>query len=373
VLFRSKSFDTNQRGDPYLESPLPSRIIYSPYTIPGEAEHKILDIYHSGLIEEASPIRPSEKDKITHILYGKDGDLLLLSMLASVDNIIVVRESFANMVDIEKLKYNLSRNSVHPHDFITIMSFVGNDFVPRHPSFKLIQLSMQDVFEAYGAVRDNVHRLFREARLETPEIILTEPGNGIIWKNMGMLIKELAKREIPLFGKIISANSKPRKEGGFTNPSELLKKSTRQGEGGSIIFSYVNYRKFWYDNAIGIKGLDWDPSLPNTKGDIENINFLKRFLGDVNLSYDDEDIEDMCINYLRMFSWIQRYYFYGDAKWDMYYPYHHAPLLSDLDKVLDIYMEKFGDDKLDKSLNDVKSENPDYKNEIGGDYNSYHQ
>lgn len=325
------------------ETVLPGHVIYSSYRVPGEAEHKIMDIYFSGQINQ-TPIPEDQKGPVLNILYGKDSDLVLLSLIAAVNNIIVVRESYYDMVDIEAFKNSLGYSGIGIRDYVTVMSFIGNDFLPRQPSMKMVKYAIDDIIDVYRETKTEYNRLLEENDIDLVENILTD-DEGIIWASMSMFIEKLSKKELEFFGKVISNNDN------FKQPSHLLRKSVEEVEGYYEFDFEGKYKKLWYDNALGIKSND---------------QLLIDLLGEeVDLSYDEQDIDVMCSEYLKMFSWVQRYYFYGDVKWDMYYPYHYAPLISDINA----FLSKHKIETIEPVLNKVISSDP----KIKGDYNMLHQ
>lgn len=336
--------DTDREGQKktYNEAVLPGHVIYSSYRVPGEAEHKIMDIYYSGQIDE-SPIGEDEKDPVVHVLYGKDADLILLSLIAPINNIIVVRESYTDLINIEALKESLGSYGISPRDFVTIMSFVGNDFLPRQPSMKTVGHAVDEIMGIYTKTKTEYNRILQENNMEFTDSILSD-NQGIIWASMSIFIRLLAEKEISFFGNVIANNDK------FRHRSVLLDRATETTSEGISLYP-DKYRELWYNNALGPKG---------------DLTLLKELLGDeVDLSHTQNDIDHMCKEYLLMFSWVHRYYMYGDCKWSMYYPYHYAPLLKDLDE----FLKSLEGNEADETLNEVVSETPLIK----GNYNMLHQ
>jgi 5'-3' exoribonuclease 1 len=43
-----------------------------------------------------------------------------------------------------------------------------------------------------------------------------------------------------------------------------------------------------------------------------------------------QDLKKLLVNYLEGMQWVLLYYFKGCPHWRWYYPYHYAPLISDL-------------------------------------------
>lgn len=110
---------------------------------PGEGEHKAM-----------SMLRSVEKDKRkSHVIYGLDADLIILSLLQDVDELWLFREA----VECGEVQYNESNQEEYAYfsihklreiltegkdkdyllDYCMAMSFLGNDFLPHGMSLKL--------------------------------------------------------------------------------------------------------------------------------------------------------------------------------------------------------------------------------------------
>lgn len=104
-------------------------IIFSKDTVPGEGEHKLMDLFREGLLAKQG----------NHVIVGSDSDIIVLSTLQEADNIYVMREArdegmedswvsvkFIKLYIMDRLRY-----CKYPfHDFATMICFMGNDFVP---------------------------------------------------------------------------------------------------------------------------------------------------------------------------------------------------------------------------------------------------
>ncbi len=142
---RSGRFDSNCittgtdfmiRLDQYLQrwletngSSLAPQVIYSGHRVPGEGEHKIMELYRCRW--------EWQRPEMVHCLYGLDADLVMLSLAAPVTNVYLVREDIENIVNIEALKRGLvqtmgrrRRTGTEVMDFLVIMTLFGNDFLP---------------------------------------------------------------------------------------------------------------------------------------------------------------------------------------------------------------------------------------------------
>eukprot|EP00494_Astrolonche_serrata_P024136 UN24394 len=116
--------------------------IFNDCNIPGEGEHKIQDYLRCQ--ENSDPISMNEN----HVIYGRDADLFLLSMVRKQSKIYILRDERTDrfgewlLCDTNKMNKLLARELTNCNmeddiqrnkvlaDFVLIASFLGNDFVP---------------------------------------------------------------------------------------------------------------------------------------------------------------------------------------------------------------------------------------------------
>jgi len=85
------------------------KIILSDSNVPGEGEHKILDY-----------IRDNKEEKMIDVIYGLDGDLIMLCIITGKENVFLLRETieFGNKIHVEGFKFlylsigNLTQNLI---------------------------------------------------------------------------------------------------------------------------------------------------------------------------------------------------------------------------------------------------------------------
>lgn len=109
-----------------------NKIIFSPHTVPGEGEHKIMDF-----------IRLEPYKKVC--MFGPDGDLIMLGL--SLENpFILLKEDMYNYdkfytIDITKLRSDLT--IFPPLNFVFMGMLLGNDFLPKLEMFFSIDIGIK--------------------------------------------------------------------------------------------------------------------------------------------------------------------------------------------------------------------------------------
>ena len=301
---------------------LPRKVIYSSHLEPGEGEHKIMDYYRAGEVSDGQTIDQGG----VHILYGLDADLIMLSLLAPIDNIYLSREDVNEVVSINELKQYLITRGNNPDaidDFVVMMFLIGNDFLPHIPALEELSETIDMLLTIYS---QDTYTLTRLVDNDTKR-------REINWTEMGRFIKAVAQREDDLLAKL---SVRP-----FKYPSRFLQ--------GALIdnqFYPQNFRSLWYQNALG------------TRGSSEFVTALQQIIARYIPDYRDyllnpitaqtvittisnvtaERVEQMVNDYLKTMSWVYLYYREGTTavNHDWAYPYYHTPMISDIASVLEL-------------------------------------
>ena len=283
--------------DEYLQSFFPSllkkfpvKLFYSSHLVPGEGEHKIMDYYRSGQLTAGN-----------HVLYGLDADLIMLSLLAPINNIFLSRENERQVIDIERFKLWLKERykGISNDDFVVMIYLLGNDFLPRHLSLKDIDKTVLLLLDIYSKIKLTLIK-----------------NDEINWSDFRILIAELAKLEDKAIHSLYDDKN--------LNEIKVLTKSVKTNK-----FYPALFRKLWYDQALGFKG---EPEYVKFINDLINEGFEDQ----ISFAVTDKMITDMCQNYLQMVSWSYLYYKQGlkAINTDACYNYYYAPTLKDLVKTL---------------------------------------
>nr|QBK90543.1 MAG: XRN 5'-3' exonuclease [Pithovirus LCPAC104] len=255
---------------------LPKKVIYSSHMVPGEGEHKIMDIirYENQIIGNKN-----------HVIYGLDADLIMLSLLAPLDNIFLVRDK--DIIDINLFRKIINETMGSIDDFVILTFFLGNDFLPHMPSLEDYSKSIDIMIDLYNSS-------------EKRKFVLNDDIDIVSLTNFLLKIEE---KEKELLNHESSRN--------FTYPSKLydnslIEKTIRIGDFQTSkikTLDFNKFRKLWYKNEF--------------KKNDENIM---------------ENIESMIYEYLKGIFWNYRYYKFGTSKvnTNWFYPYYHSPLFSDI-------------------------------------------
>ena len=284
-------------------------IHFSPATVPGEGEHKILDY-----IREQMAIDPSFVND-THCICGPDGDLLMLALDTHLPKIFLFREDLGavgayDFIDMGMVREALvevlgTSPAVASHirtvddasnDFTLLGFFVGNDFLPKIRMFLFLRDGLELMIKTY---RNQVSGANREG----PSSRYLTFGNQISQDGFATFVETLARDEVQYIFDQISAEYEDPKLRNITLEQHIV--STAEGKMKRLDFP--GYRKAYY-----------------AKADISDVN-------DAGVS---RGIEKMCIAYLRMIAWVYQYYITGLPSWQNFYAYGYAPLVTDLAKVL---------------------------------------
>jgi 5'-3' exonuclease len=286
------------------------KIIFSTAETPSEGEHKLLQ-----------HIRNSNNN-YKYVVYGLDADLIFLSLSANKDNIYLMRESneinknnkeIFNLVDIDILKNCIieqvsdimSKNDLEKdkiiRDFIFICYFLGNDFLPHIPSIDI--------------------KCFDKNNINGLDLVLQAYANTYESLNQYLII----------YDNKIEYNIE------FL---QLFLDYLSSFEEEFFIKMYNNKKKFYR--------IESNDSYEMEKNKIENLLF--KIDDDIELGKDDKEsykfryyskyynseinqkelIKYSCYKYIEGLIWVANYYFNKCKSWDWYFPFDHAPFISDL-------------------------------------------
>jgi len=291
-----------QRWIVAYQATLPPKVIYSSHMVPNEGEHKILDLMRSGEISGEG----------AHVLYGMDADLIMLSMLAPLNNISLMREDIRDVIDIDAFKQVIQaelRTETAIHDYVVMMFMIGNDFLPHSPALEDMDLSIRTMIDVYKKTGRSITR-----------------DDDIEWEGLSSFLTALASYEPKLLEHEATRDVKypSRMLAAASTRTEKIEEGTKMLIGKKITFStvldYNVFRGAWYQNEL----------LP------KDLTVFRKVLPGYNFGITTEKVVNMCREYLIGMAWVYNYYIKGTEaiNSDYVFRYHHTPLLSDVAAVL---------------------------------------
>ena len=278
----------------YKSENLPRNTIYSSHNEKGEGEHKIFEFARQGKI----------KGNGSHVLYGLDSDLIILSLLSPLEKIYLMREDYSSVVDIQILRKLIKTEFEFKgcdqerllKDFSVIVMFAGNDFLPKLPSFTETRDFIEQFTIIYKSNKEHI----------------IDSTNKINFRVLMKLFEKYDERYN--LEKVINEDL-------HAYPYNEILESMSENDIDMKLFEAK-----WYNKQFK----------PRT-------NELNKFYKDKKY-FDGSDIAKMCIEYLKTMGWVYRYYTDGHLSVSNthFYPYIYAPMADSIKTMLE---KLFKDDK----------------------------
>lgn len=298
-------------------------LTYSSFAVPGEGEHKIMDVM-------------SNLEEKNIALYGQDSDLVLLCMsqlLKKNNEIDLVTTFTSNTLRRLYEKHNIPekkrKNLVYKSraclnvnafttalrsylgerpnsiaDFIFCMSVLGNDFVPR-------PLMMLQARTGVKLILDALIELF-------PRQYEMSEGYSVF--------KAYSSRDYIFKNEVVSWQN-------FAGFLQIL--CGEKGEKEYEAISQTEATTLPQVIEVGLENGEWT----RRSGKTIRKEWYRIALGD---DHEDTDISEMSVEFLKGISWVSKYYFGGQdsTTWNWCYPFDYAPFMFDLLQELLILLEQ---------------------------------
>jgi 5'-3' exonuclease len=317
-------------------------VVFSDWSQPGEGEHKI--IHH--LVKYPTP------ENIKTVIYGLDGDLIMLSLSTRLNNLFLLREAYEYgqyafehegfpylYMDVDCFKIALIKECCSKlmkkpmelmteeeikrfiDDYIVLTMILGNDFMPKIQWISIKQDGHAVLLGAYFQIQngisyeedDNVRWLFNRETGEINLSLLRGIFSVLSRRENTLMIKFLEKRE---------------------SSKIFIPKDATEREKQQILLDFLPLtQKSWLEAEQDIR-----PSL---------LDWRYRYYAlchRLNTKNNPDEIKKICNDYVKTLIWNARYYLCNCASWTWYYPYAYSPTLADVFHYLDGY----------KTLNHIK-------------------
>ena len=275
------------------------KIIFNGSENPGEGEHKICHYIRS---------HGDKLENKTKIIYGLDADLIMLGLILSCEfkNIFLYKETrhfdyISNINKNELYYFNINKlgleidNIMHNlnisqsiYDYILICFLCGNDFLPHLPSVNIRNNGIEYLIKIYNSLNKN-----------NKNVLINVNEKTIIWNHFRNYIHVLAKIE-----------------------------KTKIQENIQWKMKYKHKLKpLNYEDKLNL--------LPCF--DLEKENYLLENIDEYN-SYilKNDNIQDLCLKYLKTLEWTWYYYNGIMINNNVYYDECHGPLFGDIVKYIPI-------------------------------------
>jgi 5'-3' exonuclease len=285
-------------------------VIYSNQKVAGEGEHKLIHYLKK---------QPSY---LTCSIVSPDADLIMLALATNRKGIFVFRDNIYSdfmgdyfLVSIDILRdyiiknvvlkrtnkpisltdtYNNFKNEVNydcfVQDFVFFIFMLGNDFLPHIPSLEISNDGIEHLFYCYNK---------------------TINEHGYLTNNKKYMInytafKDLLKNLSELECKMLLDKTKHK----VYMPDMILNNALRYTSDG-VLINFEKYRKEYYEKKLKFE--------------------------------DETDIKNLVKEYVDGLTFILKYYYNEIPTFNWFFPYHYAPLITDIYK----YLPKKLDTKFD--------------------------
>lgn len=290
------------------------QMIVSCSNYPGEGEHKLFE-------KLREPLHAND----TVAVYGLDSDLIMLSIfhLKYCKNIYIFREAPEFLKSAIPVKVRGNDNEPHfldiqhlaasiliemkckyedkqrIYDYVFLCFLLGNDFLPHFPAMNIRTHGITALLDIYRLYIGNYADRF----------FISKITGKIQWKNVGIFINAIAKRE-----------------------HEFLLNE---------YFVRDKFDKRFYPETTVEEKHDFLQNVPTIyRGDEKYIcptepmwesRYYKTLF---KCNREPDKIKEICMNYLEGLEWTFKYYTEGCPNWKWKYNYHYPPLFVDLCKYI---------------------------------------
>lgn len=356
-------------------------IFFSGSEVPGEGEHKIVEfIRHRKML-------PGYGADVRHCMYGSDADLMLLGLMTHEPHFTLVREvvvwgghkgSKVAAKQIAEQQWQLVHLSLFREylmmemrvvapldgermldDFILLTFLLGNDFIPHSPTLEISEDAIPLLLQVY-----------RELLGKHAGQYLTQNGKLVNVPLLQELFDVIgSKEEAILTDRAIEESKRKKHRGGHTRApppvhdvdedvvqSALLALNDSDGDAMPALLDDDEIDDEEADKALLealdgefetklaleaeadehaiFAGLSGSESFQETKWTYYARKFdIVRGDGNVNTN---KGLAQIKRHYVEALMWCLAYYFQGPPSWSWFYPYHYAPMVSDLTDIAEV-------------------------------------
>lgn len=364
-------------------------VFFSGSEVPGEGEHKIVEFIRHRKME------PGYDANVRHCMYGSDADLMLLGLMTHEPHFTLVRETVVwgshkqtvarKQIDEQQWQlvhlslfreYLMMEMRVAPpldgermlDDFILLTFLLGNDFIPHSPTLEISEDAIPLLLRVYRQLLENHQGQYLTLNGELVNIKLLQELFQIIGSQeeeilINRAIEESKRRKGRRGGErapqstqhevderqVRNALAALNDDDDEDTPPPLLDDDDIDEEADEKALLEALDGEFETKVALEIEEderevlmLTGSESFQDTKWNYYERKFkISRGNGDAN----NAGLAQIKKHYLEALKWVLAYYFQGPPSWSWFYPYHYAPMVSDLTDIEEIAAEvRFNND-----------------------------
>ncbi|KAG6968295.1 hypothetical protein JG688_00005882 [Phytophthora aleatoria] len=360
-------------------------VFFSGSEVPGEGEHKIVEfIRHRKMADDYEA-------NMRHCMYGSDADLMLLGLMTHEPHFTLVRETVvwgsnhkkvaAKQIEEQQWQlvhlslfreYLMMEMRVQPpldgermlDDFILLTFLLGNDFIPHSPTLEISEDAIPLLLKVYRELLENHEGSYLTLNGKITNVKLLQELFHIIGNQEEEILINRAMEEQRRSGRrggrkqskqhdvdaaeVQRAIMALRDDDDDLPPPLVDDEDEDEEEAERALLEALDgpeearmaFELEQSDREVLM--LVGSENFQDTKwGYYERKYGIKRGDGDAG----NKELEQVKKSYMEALVWCLAYYFQGPQSWSWYYPYHYAPMVSDLTDIEDMITNvKFDED-----------------------------
>ncbi|ETM41426.1 hypothetical protein L914_12779 [Phytophthora nicotianae] len=359
-------------------------VFFSGSEVPGEGEHKIVEfIRHRKMAEDYEA-------NMRHCMYGSDADLMLLGLMTHEPHFTLVRETVvwgshhkkvaAKQIEEQQWQlvhlslfreYLMMEMRVQPpldgermlDDFILLTFLLGNDFIPHSPTLEISEDAIPLLLKVYRELLETHKGSYLTLNGKITNVKLLQELFQVIGNQEEEILINRAMEEQRRSGRRggrqqskqhdVDAAEVQRaimalRDDDDDIPPPLLDDEEDEEEAERALLealdgpeeTRMSFELERSDREVLL--LVGSESFQDTKWNYYERKYgIKRGNGDAG----NKELEQVKKSYMEALVWCLAYYFQGPQSWSWYYPYHYAPMVSDLTDIEDMITNvKFDED-----------------------------
>ncbi|KAI9990834.1 hypothetical protein PInf_018446 [Phytophthora infestans] len=343
-------------------------VFFSGSEVPGEGEHKIVEfIRHRKMTDDYEA-------NLRHCMYGSDADLMLLGLMTHEPHFTLVRETVVwgshhkkvAAKQIEEQQWQLVHLSLFREylmmemrvqspldgermldDFILLTFLLGNDFIPHSPTLEISEDAIPLLLKVYRELLETHQGSYLTLNGKITNVKLLQELLHVIGNQEEEILINRAMEEQRRSGRRGGRQQSKQHDVDATEvqkaimalrdddddaPPPLLDDEDEEEAERALLEALDGPEETKMSLELErsdreVLMLAGSESFQETKWNYYERKYgIQRGNGDAG----NKELEQVKKAYMEALVWCLAYYFQGPQSWAWYYPYHYAPMVSDL-------------------------------------------